>query len=266
MREIQFEEMKKIELNILIYFTEVCEENNLRYYLGGGTLLGAVRHKGFIPWDDDIDVMMPRPDFQKLLSLSINNENYNIIKPGAEGYYYNFAKLVDTRTILEEKGIKRIDGLGVYIDIFPLDGMPETPDARKKRFKELNSIRKRINNTCLLKPKFHRNPFAYLNACRIYNSNKNIDLSSLQKKYLDSALKNSFDDSEFVFAAGGAYGARDIFPGKWFEKEIELQFENLSVKAFNGYDFYLTQLYGDYMTLPPEDKRVTPHHTIVYFK
>lgn len=266
MREIQFEEMKKIELNILIYFTEVCEENNLRYYLGGGTLLGAVRHKGFIPWDDDIDVMMPRPDFQKLLSLSINNENYNIIKPGTAGYYYNFAKLVDTRTILEEKGIKVIDGLGVYIDIFPLDGMPETPDARKKRFKELNSIRKRINNTCLLKPKFHRNPFAYLNACRIYNSNKNIDLSSLQKKYLDSALKNSFDDSEFVFAAGGAYGARDIFPGKWFEKEIELQFENLSVKAFNGYDFYLTQLYGDYMTLPPEDKRVTPHHTIVYFK
>ena len=266
MREIQFEEMKKIELNILIYFTEVCEENNLRYYLGGGTLLGAVRHKGFIPWDDDIDVMMPRPDFQKLLSLSINNENYNIIKPGTAGYYYNFAKLVDTRTILEEKGIKLIDGLGVYIDIFPLDGMPETPDARKKRFKELNSIRKRINNTCLLRPKFHRNPFAYLNACRIYNSNKNIDLSSLQKKYLDSALKNSFDDSEFVFAAGGAYGARDIFPGKWFEKEIELQFENLSVKAFNGYDFYLTQLYGDYMTLPPEDKRVTPHHTIVYFK
>lgn len=266
MREIQFEEMKKIELNILIYFTEVCEENNLRYYLGGGTLLGAVRHKGFIPWDDDIDVMMPRPDFQKLLSLSINNENYNIIKPGTAGYYYNFAKLVDTRTILEEKGIKRIDGLGVYIDIFPLDGMPETHDDRKKRFKELNSIRKRINNTCLLRPKFHRNPFAYLNACRIYNSNKNIDLSSLQKKYLDSALKNSFDDSEFVFAAGGAYGARDIFPGKWFEKEIELQFENLSVKAFNGYDFYLTQLYGDYMTLPPEDKRVTPHHTIVYFK
>lgn len=266
MREIQFEEMKKIELNILIYFTEVCEENNLRYYLGGGTLLGAVRHKGFIPWDDDIDVMMPRPDFQKLLSLSINNENYNIIKPGTAGYYYNFAKLVDTRTILEEKGIKVIDGLGVYIDIFPLDGMPETPDARKKRFKELNSIRKRINNTCLLRPKFHRNPFAYLNACRIYNSNKNIDLSSLQKKYLDSALKNSFDDSEFVFAAGGAYGARDIFPGKWFEKEIELQFENLSVKAFNGYDFYLTQLYGDYMTLPPEDKRVTPHHSIVYFK
>ena len=266
MREIQFEEMKKIELNILIYFTEVCEENNLRYYLGGGTLLGAVRHKGFIPWDDDIDVMMPRPDFQKLLSLSINNENYNIIKPGTAGYYYNFAKLVDTRTILEEKGIKRIDGLGVYIDIFPLDGMPETPDAWKKRFKELNSIRKRINNTCLLKPKFHRNPFAYLNACRIYNSNKNIDLSSLQKKYLDSALKNSFDDSEFVFAAGGAYGARDIFPGKWFEKEIELQFENLAVKAFNGYDFYLTQLYGDYMTLPPEDKRVTPHHSIVYFK
>lgn len=266
MREIQFEEMKKIELNILIYFTEICEENNLRYYLGGGTLLGAVRHKGFIPWDDDIDVMMPRPDFQKLLSLSINNENYNIIKPGTAGYYYNFAKLVDTRTILEEKGIKLIDGLGVYIDIFPLDGMPETPDARKKRFKELNSIRKRINNTCLLKPKFHRNPFAYLNACRIYNSNKNIDLSSLQKKYLDSALKNSFDDSEYVFAAGGAYGARDIFPGKWFEKEIELQFENLSVKAFNGYDFYLTQLYGDYMTLPPEDKRVTPHHTIVYFK
>lgn len=266
MREIQFEEMKKIELNILTYFTEVCEENNLRYYLGGGTLLGAVRHKGFIPWDDDIDVMMPRPDFQKLLSLSINNENYNIIKPGTAGYYYNFAKLVDTRTILEEKGIKLIDGLGVYIDIFPLDGMPETPDARKKRFKELNSIRKRINNTCLLRPKFHRNPFAYLNACRIYNSNKNIDLSSLQKKYLDSALKNSFDDSEFVFAAGGAYGARDIFPGKWFEKEIELQFENLSVKAFNGYDFYLTQLYGDYMTLPPEDKRVTPHHSIVYFK
>ena len=101
MRKISTENLKKIELEMLIYLDQLCKKENLRYYICGGTLLGAVRHKGFIPWDDDIDVVMPRPDYQKLIDQWKDDERYRLLSERDRGYYYNFAQLVDKRTSIK---------------------------------------------------------------------------------------------------------------------------------------------------------------------
>ena len=124
-------EIKEILLKMLGWFHNFCEENNLRYFAVGGTLLGAVRHKGFIPWDDDVDVGMPRADFEKLEKLIGNKENgrYYFETPSSDrkGYYYAYGKLFDTTTTLVENLRDKLP-MGVYIDVFPFDGVGETKE------------------------------------------------------------------------------------------------------------------------------------------
>ena len=124
MKDISLEELRKIQISILDEFSIFCEENKLNYLLTGGTLIGAVRHKGFIPWDDDIDVAMPRADYERFLS-SFNVEGYRIITPyNNEKYVYPFAKLVNSKTRIIEHTDTDSD-LGIYIDIFPIDYIPQ---------------------------------------------------------------------------------------------------------------------------------------------
>lgn len=134
MRNISFEEMKKVELEILSFFADFCETHNLRYFLAYGTLIGAIRHKGFIPWDDDVDIQMPREDYDILISLfNIGNDSpYRLISPLEKQSCYTIVKIIDTRTIKIENGIKN-DPLGIDIDIFPLDGIPSVDKAYIKQ-------------------------------------------------------------------------------------------------------------------------------------
>ena len=123
-KAIELDQLKKIELGILQEVHNVCIEQGLRYSLAGGTLLGAVRHGGFIPWDDDIDIMMPRPDYNKLIEYCMNNETpFRLVSTETEkGYGYIFAKAVDQKTfIIEQNGNRGNADMGVYVDIFPID-------------------------------------------------------------------------------------------------------------------------------------------------
>ena len=124
MKEISFEESKKLELDILLAVADFCNKNNLTYFLAYGTLIGAIRHKGFIPWDDDIDIQMPREDYNKFIE-TFSHERYKTIAPGTPLSKHSFVKVIDTETVKIEAHKKYKKGfLGVDIDIFPLDGTP----------------------------------------------------------------------------------------------------------------------------------------------
>lgn len=261
MEIIENETLKKIELGILIHIDEICRKNDLKYFLCGGTLLGAVRHKGFIPWDDDIDIAMPRPDYDKFLKLMRNDEKYLALSPLDDGYYYNFAKVVDKSTKLAEIGYRNIYGLGVHVDVFPLEGMPDGNCGNVRHFKRLNSLRIKIASFAYLKPKIRKNLFAYFKSLYIYYvRNKRLKLIDLQKKYDALAKKYDYEKSDYVYATGGAYGERDIFSKKFFENTVQLEFEGLYFSAPAEWDDYLKQLYGNYMELPPTEKRVAHHN------
>ena len=267
-KQLTLEEIKEVELNILIDFSEFCEKNNLRYYLTYGTLLGAVRHKGFIPWDDDIDVNMPRDDYDKLQTL-LKNNNYKIndhiiLKtPESKNYQYQFCKIIDNRTIVYEKNIKNKYQTSIWIDIFPLDNIPENTKKQKhfistlirKRKHYFYTFEKSFNGKSLIgKIKYTIVKIIMTPVCKLINQKCRI--AKLATKY-----KNLETDLIFFSLNGDAY--KTIFNKNVLE-QTDLLFENRKFKTFKNYDKVLTQLFGNYMELPPVEQRIS-HSFEAYF-
>lgn len=266
MKEIKSDELKKLELDILKYVSRVCKDNNFRYFLCGGTLLGAIRHKGFIPWDDDIDIFMPRSDYNKLIQFLRGNSRYLVLSPGDEGYYYNFSKIVDNNTVLVEHGYRPINNMGVYIDVFPLDGMPGGKSECYDHFKKLNKLRNKINKFSITKPTIRKNLIAYFKSWCTYFSSKESNLQKFQKAYENLALEYEYDDAKLIYASGGSYREKDIFFKSWFDDCVDVEFEGLKFNAPVNFHLYLNQLYGDYMKLPPKENQVTHHNFSAWYR
>ncbi len=265
------EEIKRILLNILLFIKDVCEKNDIKYYLAYGSLIGAVRHHGFIPWDDDIDIMMPRPDFIRFQSLLSDPANrYILLSPFQNDYYYNYGKVVDTSTVLLENGYKPIDNLGIYVDVFPLDGMPDNQNEREKANRKLVKKRKIISAFGKPFPQIRKNLINYFSDIFYYIACHCSDLQKRQQEYLNIVNKFSYSDSKYVYAAGGAdnikSGIKNILPAKWFENTIDVLFEESVFSAPSGYDDLLHQTYGNYMKLPPKEMQISRHDFIAYYK
>lgn len=258
-KPISVNECKKISYKILLDVAKFCEKNNLRYFLACGTLLGAIRHKGFIPWDDDIDIMMPRPDFEVFLK-TYKHENYDVCKP--EDGRICFAKVYDNKTIKYEEGVdyNKNKPLGVDIDIFPLDGIVDDESVVNKNYKLecFLEMLLRLSN----QPIFYRkNPLKAIFRIipRIIGS-KNI-VKLIEK----NAKRYSYDDSDYVVrmkrSLNGFTGAlsKEVYDVAYCE------FENNTFRIPIGYDEWLTKFFGDYMTLPPEEKRTPSHLANCYY-
>lgn len=246
-------EVQKICLEILKFFDKLCRENNLTYFLCGGTLLGAIRHNGFIPWDDDVDVCMPRNDFDRMIEIMNGySDRYRLLYPGCSNdYYYTFGKIVDNSTILRECGYSRIQGLGVYIDIFPLDGLPDD-NKRQKHFIEAVQTRSMINSFAIKNPSLMLERRMYL--CKMQNQ-----LKELSKKY-------DFYSSPKSFINHGSDCTRTICDRKAYGEGEECFFEGCSFRIPRDSDAILTNAYGNYMELPPEDKRISNHNFDAWHK
>lgn len=147
MKKLNLNEIKAVELNILKQFDQFCKNNNLRYYLAGGTLLGAIRHKGFIPWDDDIDVCMNRPDYERLLNeFPQNNDNSNlqICDIKYKNFDAPFCKIVANNTRVRNKFLGNLANSKLWIDVFPVDGLPENIDEVNQVYKKCSYYRKML--------------------------------------------------------------------------------------------------------------------------
>lgn len=253
---IDAEEYKELLILMLKDFHDFCQKNEIKYYAGYGTLLGAVRHKGFIPWDDDLDVVMLRDDYDRFLMCAKEwNSEYKVKSfQDDEKYPYNFAKVYDKRTSLKEFLWNDYD-MGVYIDVFPLDEWPKDESVIGK----IRNIQK------LIKIKAYRiGPAQGLK--------KNLVLSVLKPlfgfKSLEGLLKeverccNICEKVEGYIGnvTSNNYGLKERMEKRWFANQTILQFEDTVICAPLEYDKILHHLYGDYMTPPPLDKQQS-HHT-----
>lgn len=283
MKKLTEKELKKIELEILINVAAFCDKHNIRYYLGGGTLLGAVRHKGFIPWDDDIDISMPRPDYIKFIT-SYNGTSPNYYVKSIEiddTYWRTFAKVFDSRTFLFENTIRvKKEGNAVFIDVFPIDGLPKSWFKQQILFKQQEFLNflyhgSAWNYTKSYKYNDSKSKFSSVKGW-IRTIGKFIAITILYSLPTDKLIKLinrnasrwNFDDSEYVGAiVDCAHGAAcEKILKKIFEPRILFEFEKNLFWGPKGYNEYLSNLYGNYMELPPIDKRVTHHDFEAYWK
>ena len=260
-------------IDVLSAFIRICEAQGLRYFCAGGTAIGAVRHQGMIPWDDDIDVFMPRPDYDRFLALAAHSmpEGYEVLSPYAtKDYPMYFAKMCNARTtLLENERIPCVFGL--YIDIFPLDGAcddVETCYREKRRFKRLMNKLEAVSThnsfgeyVGLLTKRREWGRFAVKTVafcCRSW-------LRRWLLKQMDSiAYGHDYALSSRVVTYSGAYQRQEIYPKAWLETPQMFAFEGLMVNLPHDYDAYLRHFFGDYMTLPPVGQRAS-HHQKVFF-
>ena len=249
------EQIKQLQLELLDEFVSLCNSHKLQYYLAGGTLLGAVRHKGFIPWDDDIDLCMPRPDYEKFLSTfksdKTNIQLINIILDGK--LILPFSKIVNSDVFVDSK-YTYLDKY-LWIDIFPVDGLPSSLFKLKLHYFICNTLRRlflfKIARENAGKTRFRRKlktfltpikPLIPANFCCYL-------LNFVQRSYL-------YEECEYVGIVGwGLYGIKEAMKKSEFQKVSFISFEDRKVKRFSCWHSYLSSLYGSFYEFPPLDQR-----------
>ena len=260
-QKLNLKDIQEISYGILKEFKYFCDSNGLKYYLAYGTLIGAIRHNGFIPWDDDIDVFMPRPDYEKLLKLYKDNANYQLYSPRKQrDYYCCYMKLVDANTYhLMPDG--SVCSRGVDIDIFALDGQPSDFSIAKANFEK---VFKKYENFSLRMIRYRydakggaANVFKRMLAKVLISSGIIAKLSA----YFDEQYSYYDYDMATCVAPSNANMSEPF--GVWskslFEPCIQVKFEKEEFSVPIGYDEILSSYYGDYMKLPSEDKRISTH-------
>ena len=269
MRKItDIKELRSILLSLASEVKKICEENNLRYYLSGGTLLGAVRHKGFIPWDDDIDMHMPRPDYEKFIEIYYKAGGQNVLHAQElnPDYQYSFIKIAAKDTILYEKGAHCGVEMGVYIDIFPIDGLGDKIEDAHKIFRKIDLPIKLLMSYRVNKIRKH---VSFAKNCLVIGASIVASFfgpKKLSKIIAETAKTYDFDKSKLVGSFIDEVGDNRIYEKELYEGQCELEFEGVMFSVPQGYKTILTKFYGDYMKLPPKEKQVFTHGYDAYIK
>lgn len=268
MKELSFQDIQKEGNDILKFIKDKCDEFNINFFLGYGTALGAVRHKGFIPWDDDIDILMFRNDYEKFKSVMRKETGrYRLADVEVDDkYFLLMPKVYDTMTYSVWPVSNILYDYGVWVDIFIIDGLPEGKNEQIRLSKKLNNIQ-RYYNISVFKIKFYKN----------LKSNIHVLLTLWPKlfgpryfvKKLYGILKHKTVDSNIV--ASMIFDPKNdrenfIFRKEMFGDGVFLMFEGVEYKVPELFDEYLTMLYGDYMKLPPVENRKSHHSYKLYYR
>lgn len=272
MREISMQEEQKAALEVMRKIADVCEEQGLAYSLFYGTLIGAIRHKGFIPWDDDIDIAMPRPDYERFCKYCTGHAEE--LKPfkllnmdTCKDYPYMISRMSDERYLLKVTNEKDF-GLGVFVDIYPLDGLGNEYDqayalmAKVRKYPRLIFLATRRYYHFGTTKGWGKRMAKFCAFCIVKLIGKNI----LAQRLLSLVDTTRYESSRYVGCAVWGAGSK-VFV---FDKEklggmVQVDFEGEKFRAFEGWDYLLKMWYGDYMQLPPEEDRV-PHHLYTAYK
>lgn len=254
--------LHSIEKEILEHFVALCEKYHLTYYIIGGTLIGAVRHHGFIPWDDDIDIAMPRESYIRLINIMHHLDDsvlaMNYFEDDPTLYYYPI-KIVHQQYFIKEARSKN-GKAHPWIDILPLDGAPNSQIGMKifkmKMFyyKSLLGLHY-VNN--LRDIKRSRSEKIMIAFGRITHIGKLINPTKVKRKIDRTLVSHPLKNSRLAGTCMGAYFFHEFVPQEYFGHGSKVIFENIEVSAPEQVDKYLTHMYGDYMKLPPVEKRVS---------
>lgn len=258
MDKVRTADLQKVILNIFKAVDRVCKNNDIRYYAIGGTCLGAVRHKGFIPWDDDLDIAMPRKDYERFISVAENElpDNLRLYGVNNTRHYENmFIKVHDINTtFIQIDFFSHIDRYaGVFVDIMPLDGLPANKVLRNINF-AYSWILGRLNINRRFGVKFYHKGISLLiwSIIDIYMRKKPCNYFYEKREAL---LKKYDFDNSFYSCYGWDFNAKRIlFPSSDFKNHINFPFEDYCMRCPVGYDHFLTTMFGDYMKFPPKEE------------
>ena len=263
MRKLSIEEAKKLELDILDFIDSFCKEHGINYCINYGTLIGAIRHKGFIPWDDDIDLSMTRENYEKFIQLfSEKQSRYKLLSLETDDQYFNnFIKIVDPTTkIIDTRNTKTYDS-GVFIDIFPMDTFNDT---------KVVDICYKLESFKLLSFSKHKNI--------VYGDSKLKDLirtlfwlilRPVSPRFFANQIEKQIqkyrvENGKYIAFIPSKAKEKEIFPRDMFDELIETPFEHLVLPAPKHFDTVLKQFYDDYMTVPPKEKQIYIHEFEAY--
>lgn len=260
------------EIGIFMEFIRVCEKHNLRYFALGGTLLGAVRHKGFIPWDDDIDLGMPREDYEILMNLpeeEFSSPYKCITEKNTPSFTKAFINIQDTSTKIRMTYSNVAQEQSIWIDVFPIDGMPEGKFSRfihEKRYLfsrmlvQLSQFNKIVNQNKDDRPFVEK---ALIKFAEVTNIEKILPYDKCQRYYIKTLSKYTMAES-YAGNLAGAYKLKEVVPTTFFGEGTYLDFEGIQIRVPEKYESYLSAIYGhNYMELPPVEKRVPHQYDII---
>lgn len=260
MRAMTIEESKKIQEQILIDLDKFCREHDIRYTVAYGTLLGTIRHGGWIPWDDDIDIHMLRPDFERFIR-EYKSERFELLQPMRPKRWEFFARVVDPNTVVEFKQFPK-SPFGVWLTIFPVDNRPDDEAEWQKMKRKVDKY-----------ATYARLRFGTLTRSRWRNICKHLThfiFKPIPLKWINGNIVRIMNDmaekrtkNRIVWVSFNKY---ETYPYECFEEYTDMMFGNIKVRGIKGYDAYLTGSYGDYMTPPPKEVQAnTTHDFVAYY-
>lgn len=254
-KELTFEERKRIQLEMLDEIDKFCNENGIRYSLAFGTLLGAIRHKGFIPWDDDVDIMMPLPDLIKFKKTFKSEICEYVDVDTDKNYGFAFSRIAYSRTYSSEGMVYK--GPGVCIDLYIIVGLPGNSEEFFLNLENVYNQRVRFNRyrRYLIK----RLPIKTIPLHSFY-------MKKYRNYYLMESLQYSQASKFYIIAGKLSLRNKMTYDKDIFSSLITAKFEDKQYKIIEDWDYFLSLRYGDYMQLPPEDQRHPYHHQHYFWK